>query len=243
MLVLAVGVVGWVVAKPYLGPRATTAAQLDPRAQGFVAEGEKAMAEGNLDLAQEDFDKASALAERDPRVLLDEARVASAKTDVPWLELLLLPPDAADEQQSTKAQLADRVSRVRKAADDALAASPEEPAAIRAKVDALRLVGEREAARSYVAKIIGQASQPETAYVLAALDLAEPEPLWTTVIDRLRLAAAGEGNAGRARAALVYALAKSGDLAAAKSELGRLEALARPFRCSRTSTHSSTRRP
>ena len=67
-----------------------------------------------------------------------------------------------------------------------------------------------------MSKVIAQASQPETAYVLAALDLAEPEPLWTTVIDRLRFAAAGEGNAARARSALVYALAKSGDVAGAR---------------------------
>ena len=65
--------------------------------------------------------------------------------------------------------------------------------------------------------------------MLAALDLAEPDPLWTTVIDRLRLAAAGEGNAGRARAALVYALAKSGDVPGAKAELAKLDALTRPY--------------
>src|ERR1019366_1179909 len=81
----------------------------------------------------------------------------------------------------------------------------------------------------YVPKITAQASQPETAYVLAALDLAETDPLWTTVIDRLRLAAAGEGNAGRARAALVYALAKSGDAVGAKAELAKLDALTRPY--------------
>ena len=49
------------------------------------------------------------------------------------------------------------------------------------KIDALRLAGQQDAARGLVAKVIAQASQPETAYVLAALDLAEPEPLWTTV--------------------------------------------------------------
>jgi tetratricopeptide (TPR) repeat protein len=43
------------------------------------------------------------------------------------------------------------------------------------------------------------------------------------------LAAAGEGNAGRARAALVYALAKSGDVAGAKAELAKLDTLARPY--------------
>src|ERR1019366_7844271 len=167
VLLLAVGVGGWVVARPYLAARtAATTAQLDPRAQGFVVDGEKAMGDGNLELAQESFDKASALAERDPRVLLDEARVAAAKTDVPWLALRLLPASAADEVRTTKAQLADRVPRGRKAAAVAVTAAPEDPAAMRAKVDALRLVGEREAARSYVPKITAQASQPETAYVL-----------------------------------------------------------------------------
>jgi tetratricopeptide (TPR) repeat protein len=102
-------------------------------------------------------------------------------------------------------------------------------AATRSKIDALRLACDRDAARSLVAKVIAQASQPETAYVLAALDVAEPEPLWTTVIERLRAAASGEGNAGRARAALVYALAKSGDVPGAKAELARLDALPRPY--------------
>jgi tetratricopeptide (TPR) repeat protein len=49
------------------------------------------------------------------------------------------------------------------------------------------------------------------------------------VIERLRFAAAGEGNAGRARPSLVYALARSGDLAGARAELAKLDALARPY--------------
>jgi tetratricopeptide (TPR) repeat protein len=230
VLMLAVGVVGWIVAKPYLvGRNAGAAAQLDPRAQSFVASGERAMTDGNLDLAQEDFDKASALAEKDPRVLLDEARVAAAKADVPWLKLRLLSPDASDELRTTKAQLDERVARAGRAADEALASAPEDAAAVRAKIDALRLAGDRDAARSYVSRVIAQASLPETAYALAALDLAEPEPLWTTVVDRLRLAAAGEGGAGRARAALAYALQKSGDAPGAKAELAKLDALTRTY--------------
>jgi predicted Zn finger-like uncharacterized protein len=230
VLVAAVGVAGWVVAKPYLGARtAGAAAQLDPRAQTFVADGERSLADGNLDMAKEDFDKASALAENDPHVLLDQARLACMQADIPWLKLRLLPADANDDVRTTKAQLDERVARARRAADDALAAAPADMAATRAKIDALRLAGERDAARSFVAKVIGQASLPETAYVLAALDLAEPEPLWATVVERLRAAASGEGNAGRARAALVYALAKSGDLAGAKAELAKLDALPRPY--------------
>jgi predicted Zn finger-like uncharacterized protein len=230
VLLLAVGVGGWVVARPYVvGRRATASVDLDTRAQSFVVEGEMALADGNLEVAQEDFDKASALAERDSRVLLDEARVSAAKTDLPWLALRLLPATAADDLRATQAQLADRIPRTRKAADDAVAAAPEDPAAIRTKIDALRLAGDAANARGYVGKIGAQVSQPETAYVLAALDLAESEPLWTTVIDRLRLAAAGEGNAGRARAALVVALAKSGDVPGARTELSKLDAMSRPY--------------
>jgi tetratricopeptide (TPR) repeat protein len=180
-------------------------------------------------LAKEDFDKASALAEGEAHVLLDQARLAAAQADIPWLKLRLLPAGSNDEIRTTKAQLDERVSRARRASDEALAIAPLDAAAVRTKIDALRLAGERDVARGYVAKVIGQASQPETAYVLAALDLAEPDPLWTTVIERLRFAAAGEGNAGRARAALVYALAKSGDAAGAKAELAKLDALVRPY--------------
>lgn len=234
VLFIAVGVVGWVVAKPYLvahNAPGGVGAHLDARAQVFLGEGEKALLEGDLDGAQQDFDKASALAEHDPRLLLDEARVAAARADVPWLKLRLLTPDAAEEIRTTKAQLDERVARARTAADDALSVGPDDRAAVRAKIDALRLQGQRDAARSYVTKVSGIASQPETAYVVAALDLAEAEPFWTTVIDRLRVAAAAEGNAGRARAALVYALARSGDTPGAKAELVKLDAFARPYPC------------
>jgi predicted Zn finger-like uncharacterized protein len=235
VLLLAVGVLGWALARPYLNPNATpVAAALDPRAEGFLAAGEKAMADGNLDQAQEALDKASALAENDPRVRLDEARVAAAQADVPWLRMKLLPSTAVDDMRTTKADVTERVARAGRLADLAYTASPDSPAAARAKLDALRLAGQQDQARALVTKVIAQASQPETAYVLAALDLAEPEPLWTTLIDRLRLAAAGEGNAGRARAALVYALARSGDAAGARLELTKLDALPRPYPLSPT---------
>ncbi len=204
-------------------PVATT----DPRVASFLAAGEKALAEGNLDLAKESLDKASALAEKDPHVLLDVARLAAARADVAWLKTRLLPADAVDEQRLTRDSLAELSASARKAADDALAVAPDDASALRAKIDALRIQGEREAARPLVDKIKPSMSQPESAYVLAALDLAEPEPLWSTVIERLKIAAAVETGPGRARAALVYALARSGDQAGARAELDRLTALPR----------------
>jgi tetratricopeptide (TPR) repeat protein len=116
---------------------------------------------------------------------------------------------------------------LRKAADDAVSAAPEDTAAVRVKVDAMRIAGEVDQARTWVSKA-GTSSQAETSYVLAALDMAEMAPPWNTVVDRLRIAAAAEGNLGRARAALVYALARAGDSSSAKAELDRLSQQSRP---------------
>ncbi len=231
VVVLGVGALGVWWARNNLGalsgPKPPASAAVDPRIATFLATGEQALAEGNLELAKESFDKASVVAERDPRVLLDIARLTAARADVLWLKSRLLPTDAADEHRLVRDGLAELAQNARKAADEALAVAPEDPAALRAKIDALRISGDREGARALVAKLSASSAQPETAYVLAALDLAEAEPLWPTVVERLRTAAATESGPGRARAALVYALARSGDAAGAKAEVDRLAAMTR----------------
>jgi predicted Zn finger-like uncharacterized protein len=228
VLMLGVGVIGYKVGEPYLSTAtkgSAPGAALDPKAAKFLSDGEHAIEDGNLDLAKENFDKASVLQEKDPHVLLDLARLAAIRADIPWLKLRLLPPESTEDVAAAKQQLADLLPGLRRAADDATAASPDEAGAMRVKVDALRIAGEVSSARNLVAKMgtaSQTASQPEAAYVLAALDLGELAPLWATVIDRLRLAAAAEGNLGRARAALVYAEVKSGDVAGAQNDLSRL---------------------
>lgn len=209
--------------RPSPAPAVTT----DPRAATFLEQGERALGEGNLELAKENFDKASALAEKDPRVLLDAARLAAARADTPWLKSRLLPPEAGDDRRLVTAELTERSAAARKAAGEALAVAPEDPAALRAKIDALRISGDRAGARALVAKVASSAAQPETAYVLASLDLAEQEPLWSTVIERLRVAAGAESGPGRARAALAYALARSGDGRGAEAEVERLAGMSR----------------
>jgi tetratricopeptide (TPR) repeat protein len=202
----------------------------DPRLEAFVAQGEQVLGRGELDAAQGAFDKASVLAEKDARVLLGEARVATAKADVPWLKLRLLPADATDEVRATTALLNEQVPAARRAADDAFAVAPQDPRVIRAKLDALRLAGDVDAARGYMLAIFAQASEPETAYVLAALDLAQPSPQALGAdVDRLRVASAGEARPGRADAALVYALVKTGDAAGARAELAKMAASERPY--------------
>lgn len=232
VLLVGVGIIGVVVGRPYLTGAAKPATSalnpLDPKAQQFLSDGERAMLDGNLDAAKENFDKASVLVDRDPRVLVDMAKLNVALADVPWLEVKLQAPGEA--QRTAKQRLDEATPKAKKAADDAYAASPDDPANVRVKIDALRIDGNLADARALVARIAGGAPQPDTAYVLAMLDLAEPTPpsQYTEILERLRLAAAGEGNLGRARAALVYALARSGDVTGARKELERLVALPRP---------------
>lgn len=231
VVVLAgVGLLGAVWARDHLGvlPGASPPAPtVDPRVATFLSTGEKALADGNLDLAKEDFDKASALAEKDPHVLVDVARLAAIRADTAWLKERLLAPDAADERRVTQAELAERAQAAMKAANDAIAAAPDDPNAVRAKVDALRISGDPDAARALVSKVASTSSVPETSYVLAALDLAAPSPPWAQIVGRLRTAAGAESGPGRARAALAYALARSGDVAGSKAEVERLATMAR----------------
>jgi predicted Zn finger-like uncharacterized protein len=234
VVVLCLAMLGVVWAQKNLGvtlgtkPPPPAAPALDPRVSGFSSAGEKALGDGNIELAKESFDKASALAEKDPHVLLDLARLAAVRADVLWLKSRLLPQDALDEHRVTRDSLVELAGGARKAADDALAAAPDDPAALRAKIDVLRISGDRDGARALVGKISASASQPESAYVLAALDLAEVEPLWPGLIERLKTAANVETGPGRARAALVYALARSGDGVEAKAEVERLAAMSKP---------------
>jgi len=116
-----------------------------------------------------------------------------------------------------------------KTANQAVEVAPDDPKMARAKIDALRLSGDLAGARGFVARVGAITGQGETAYVLAALDLAEETPNWQAVVDRLKAAAAGESNPGRARGALVYAIARSGDLRLAREELDKLATAPRPY--------------
>jgi predicted Zn finger-like uncharacterized protein len=233
-LVGGAAVVGFAVARPYLLGTHTAAATasggpLDPQATQLVTAGEKALAAGDLDTAAGALEKASAIAPADARVALDRAKVAAAQADIAWLRPRLFtvstsPADrtAAEHQVSELSQSADAL------ASRAAALAPGEAASTRARVDALRLAGKLPEARAAAGPLSASSSDPETAYVLAALDAADPQPLWGTVVDRLRVAASTEGELGRARALLVYALARAGDTAGAARELDKLSAFTRP---------------
>jgi predicted Zn finger-like uncharacterized protein len=212
------------VIKPAPAPQGT-----EGRVETLLDEGDHALSDGDLETAKESFDKASALAERDPRVLVDLARLDAARADVDWLKVRLLGNDQADVLAAAKRQAQQTAGRVVKLANTAAEIAPDDPKVARVKIDALRLTGDLAGARTLVARVGAIAGQPETAYVLAALDLAEDSPSWPTVIDRLKTAAAGEQNLLRARGALVYALVRSGDAQLAKSELDKISAASHPY--------------
>lgn len=207
--------------------RPPSSPDVGPRVASFLSNGEKALADGNVELAKESFDKASALAEGDPHVLIGLARLTAIRADLFWLRSRLLPADAADEHRLTQDSLNETAAIARKAAQDAVSVAPEDPSVIRAKIDALRISNDREGARALVGKITSISTQPESAYVLAALDLAETAPIGSVVVERLKVAASAESGPGRARALLVFALVRSGDVQGAKAEIARMSTMPR----------------
>lgn len=224
------GTVGVRYLKKLSPPPAQSASAPDDRVRKLLSEGDSDLSRGDFESAKEKYDKASALAERDPQVLSALARLEAARADEPWLALRLIDPGNTAELDAERSELQSRVSRVKKAAEQATAATDSDPAVVRTRIDALRLEGDLPGARKLVSAIGASASDPETAYVLSALDMAEETPVWPTIIDRLRTAISTERGFGRAHAALVYALASSGALDDARAELAKAETAGPPSR-------------
>ncbi len=126
----------------------------DARIVGLLTDGEKSLADGDLESAKEQFDKASVLGERDPRAVADLARLAAAKADVDWLRLRLLARDDP-EQATAQRELEQAAQRTRKAADHAAELAPTDPAVLRSRIDALRLAGDLGGARKLVGGHLG----------------------------------------------------------------------------------------
>ncbi|XYH97623.1 zinc-ribbon domain-containing protein [Sorangium sp. So ce1128] len=224
LLVVSVATLGPKYLKPAVQARPETS---DNRVPTLLAEGERSLEEGDLDTARDKLVKASALAEDDPRVAAGLARLETVNADMRWLRLHLLAADDPD-QETMRHELQVAIDRARNAIEHARRVAPEDAEVKRAAIDLLRMQGDVASARSLVGTISAESAQPENSLTLAALDLAEPNPSWAAVVERLRAAASSEQSPGRARALLVYALARSGDLAAARTENERLLAMSRP---------------
>jgi tetratricopeptide (TPR) repeat protein len=161
-------------------------------------------------------------------VLAGLAQVETLRAEMFWLKLRLLDPTAAALVQATERELGERVVKARKAVDAAFAVAPEDPSVIRARVNVLRIAGDESKAREWIQPVAANPADPQNAYVLAALDLAEAAPAWSTVIDRLRAAAVSGKDVARARATLIYALVRAGRVVEAGTELAKVENAERP---------------
>jgi predicted Zn finger-like uncharacterized protein len=203
-------------------------ARRDDRTAGFLQEGTRLLDQADYDGAEVELAKAQALSDRDPAVLAAIARLAAARADLLWLKLRLLDPTSKDLVQDTTRELGERAAKARQASDAAFAVAADDPVVIRARIDAMRIAGEESKAREWIAPIAANASDPQNAYVLAALDLSEAAPAFGTVIDRLRSAAVSDHEAMRARGALIYALVRAGRVVEAETELAKVAAGARP---------------
>ncbi|HWA72136.1 MAG TPA: tetratricopeptide repeat protein [Polyangiaceae bacterium] len=206
------------------GPAAQASATSSARVGELLREGTRLIEEGDLDGASEPLLRATALVERDRGVLAAIARLETLRADTTWLRLRLLDPQVTELVQATHRELGRRVGKARSATDAAFAVGPEDIVVLRARVDTLRLSGEADKAREWIKPIANTPSDPQNAYVLAALDLADANPSWSSIIDRLQVAVSGERVPGRAHAALVYALARGGRLAEAEAEVSKLDA-------------------
>ena len=199
---------------------AQTAPAVDGRFTELLAAGEAALERGDVEGAKEAFDKASVLSSDHPRLLTGLARLALIRADIAWLKLRLLENEPSSVREAAERAQEEAAARARSAVEILARAQPSSDATLRSRIDALRMEGEVADARALVAKAGHLVAQPETAYTLAMLDLAEETPSLPTILDRLRTATAIEQL--RARPALVYVLVRADNLAAAKSELEKL---------------------
>lgn len=185
------------------------------------------MTDGDLDAANDAYVKASAVAEADPKVELRLARLAIVRADIPWLKVRLLA-EADPDLANTRREVVLAATRAHQAAERAQTTSPNDPDVTRCRIDSLRLQGNVAEARKLVASLLKPTGVSNDEVVFALLDLAEPSPTWSSVIERLSNAARSEQNLGHARTMLIYALVQSGDVTRAKAELDLLVAMPRP---------------
>ncbi len=181
------------------------------------------LSQGELESAKEQIDKGLGISEQDREALGARAELEAIRADIEWLKLRLIDPKNKAFIDATERDLATRLTKAQVAVEQTGAAGQEQ-SAIRAKLDVLRMQGQLAAARAEVARLGNSASKTENAYTLVALDLAEANPDWPNVVQRLRAAALGEGALGRVQAALVYALVRAKKPSEASTELERIQA-------------------
>lgn len=228
LLVAGIAGVALLFGREHLGSQPAASTSYEAELEVLLASGHDLYRQGDLEGASSQFDKASGLSASDPRVLAATLLVETTRCDRSWLEQRLWPDGSADATTAAAALTACG-TKLTALSERALQASDGTPEFRAALLDSFRIRGELAHARARAGGLAEHASNPVAAYALAMLDVADESPSWPSVIDRLRLASGGEPVPARAHAALVYALVRSGDREAARSQLQLLESAARPY--------------
>jgi predicted Zn finger-like uncharacterized protein len=213
-----------VVGRRYLSQGPTPGSQ-DPKVAALLTDGERALAEDDLEGAKEHLDKASALAEKDPRVATALARLAVLRADVAWLRGRIAAPTDPDAE-TAKREVEVAGARARKAADYAFALTADDPNVLRARVDSLRITSDLAAARALVARLPDQ--QPDTWLTQAALELCDEKPAYPAIVQKLEKVRDAKAGGLRVKALLVYALTLAGDRQKAKAVAAELGSATHP---------------
>lgn len=233
VLLGGLGLIVGTVGRDYLEQFRTGGVELpseqNARVEQYLAQGDELYRAGDLEEARAHFDKASALAEGSAEVALRLMRIEATRADIEWLRLRLLSNDDTTARQVAEQRFAERSQKLEQRVSEyeRLAAGRVAPEGVGALVDAHRIAGQRERARALVEQAGGLGADSQAAYASAMLDVAEQEPSWPSVTSRLRQAVSGERGLGRAQAALVYALARAGDVAGARQQLDVLSGFRR----------------
>jgi tetratricopeptide (TPR) repeat protein len=226
VLLGAIGLLAGTVGRQYLKRFASVeqapGADETARLEEMLKHGQALFLKGDLEGAKAEFDKATVLKADHPEVLASLARLEAARADWLWLELRAREKEPEERRAPVARRLELRTEKLRAALVLADNASSRDPALLPLQVSALRLEGKLERARAKAPELNAQNSDAEVAYVLAMLDLAEEDPPWETVIQRLRTAASAEQGLGRARSALSLALIRSEKFREARAEIDRL---------------------
>jgi tetratricopeptide (TPR) repeat protein len=203
----------------------------------LIADFDAAIIDGDLDRASLLADKLGVLAEKDPRVLVRQGRVAVIKADRAWLAERLVASDAGvaaatTDDAAAQSTLAELTTKANALTLDALAAAPEDMQAILARIDALRIAGTPDAADALVIHVIAKRTDPDVAYTLGARDFAAAKPQLVAnpppgLVD-LQIAAAANPRLARPQALLAFLLANRGELDAAREMSKGLETPAHP---------------
>lgn len=251
---LVAGTVGRDYLMGFAAPK-PAAPQLDVRVPALIEQARVALAKGDFESAHAELAKASVLgddprvASEQARLevaraellwtqqrlnaaldaakaqTLEKAPARRKKTEAELAAEALAATKEASEKKVLEQSFQERLAKAKAAVAVALKRAPTSIDVVRSQVDTLRLDGQTSQARTLVSALSAQASDPDNAYSLGALDLAEGPSGYPAAIDRLRVAARSEEALGKARPLLIYALSRT-DPAAASAELDKLQTIA-----------------